>query len=135
MSCYDEEDCVSPSLARRIIIVRSARRTRAQALAIQGERSSLSRVAAAVLDGGPKGWKCIFRFWAGTQATVIRLGVGSGLHFAVLESIKPLMLRDQVARGGESHRLAGFHAVVAGALSRGITTTVMTPVTVSIAEK
>lgn len=33
------------------------------------------------------GWGTL---WRGTQPTVIRLGLGAGLHFLILETIKPL---------------------------------------------
>jgi solute carrier family 25 protein 38 len=42
-----------------------------------------------VLQGG------IRTLWKGTQPTVIRLGLGAGLHFFFLETIKPMFEKRQ----------------------------------------
>lgn len=105
-------------------------RTKAQTLAIDG-RSATLREAVVAIARGDKGLRGVLHFWAGTQPTVLRLGIGSGFHFVVLETLKPVLQRRQVAAGGDPDRLGGMFALAAGALSRGSTTALMTPVTVS----
>lgn len=72
-----------------------------------------ARAATAVghsLQGGIKA------LWKGTQATVLRLGLGAGLHFFFLESIKPLLERTQ-PDGRRKMSVAG--AAIAGKLQTG----------------
>ena len=54
--------------------------------------------------------------WKGTQPTVIRLGLGAGLHFFFLETIKP-MFETQQADG--SLGLGAVGAMVTGGWNRG----------------
>lgn len=49
--------------------------------------------------------------WRGTQATVLRLGMGAGLHFFFLESLKPLL--EQTQPDGRK-RLTVAGAAIAG---------------------
>jgi solute carrier family 25 protein 38 len=66
-------------------------------------------------------------FWRGTQPTVIRLGIGAGLHFFFLESLKPLFeTRDE----NNNLHLSSMGAVLTGGLSRAMAALVSCPITV-----
>lgn len=56
------------------------------------------------------GWRML---WRGTQPTVIRLGLGAGLHFLILETIKPLFERRQ---SDGTHGMSAVGAMVTGEL-------------------
>merc|ERR1719183_283432 len=61
-------------------------RTRMQADSARGlaKVSTVKTFQGIVRSGG------IRDLWRGTQPTVIRLGIGAGLHFFFLESLKPI---------------------------------------------
>lgn len=60
-------------------------RTKMQADSAHGvTRSTAQTIALIAKDGGG-----LMTFWRGTQPTVIRLAIGAGLHFTLLETIKP----------------------------------------------
>ncbi|KAL6778335.1 hypothetical protein ACKKBG_A17795 [Auxenochlorella protothecoides x Auxenochlorella symbiontica] len=65
--------------------------------------------------------------WRGTQPTVIRLGLGAGLHFFLLETIKPLVSQRQP---DGSLKLGALQAAFAGGCSRAIAAVVSCPITV-----
>lgn len=64
--------------------------------------------------------------WQGTQPTVVRLGVGAGLHFFFLETLKPIF---QTTKDGQSS-LGIFGAAMTGGLSRAMAAVVSCPITV-----
>ena len=60
-------------------------RTKMQADSAHGvTRSTAQTIALISKEGGG-----LMTFWRGTQPTVIRLAIGAGLHFTLLETIKP----------------------------------------------
>lgn len=64
--------------------------------------------------------------WQGTQPTVVRLGVGAGLHFFFLETLKPIF---QTNKDGQSS-LGIWGAAMTGGLSRAMAAVVSCPITV-----
>lgn len=98
-------------------------RTRMQADSARGASNvSTVRTFQAILKGGG-----VRDFWRGTQPTVIRLGIGAGLHFFFLESLKPIFeTRDE---WGRPH-LSPMGAVLTGGLSRAMAALVSCPITV-----
>ena len=63
--------------------------------------------------------------WRGTTPTVLRLGMGAGLHFCFLDSIKAALERRQ-----PDGKLTSMDAFVAGGLSRAGAAIISCPVTV-----
>lgn len=63
----------------------------------------------------------------GTQATVLRLGLGAGLHFFCLESIRGALETEQP---DGSRRLSNLAAMASGGLSRALASALLCPVTV-----
>lgn len=55
------------------------------------------------------GWRTL---WRGTQPTVVRLGLGAGLHFFILETIKPIF---EARRADGSTGMSAAGAMVTGA--------------------
>lgn len=64
--------------------------------------------------------------WQGTQPTVVRLGVGAGLHFFFLETLKPIF---ETSRMGKTE-MGAMGAVLTGGLSRAMAAVVSCPITV-----
>jgi solute carrier family 25, member 38 len=61
-------------------------RTRMQADAIQGKfTSTIATLRTVVAESGVRG------LWRGTPATVVRLSLGAGTHFFLLDLLKPLI--------------------------------------------
>jgi solute carrier family 25 protein 38 len=98
-------------------------RTRMQADSAAGVANIGSlKTFQRILNGGG-----VRDFWRGTQPTVIRLGIGAGLHFFFLESLKPLLeTRDEWGRP----QLSPMGAVLTGGLSRAMAALVSCPITV-----
>lgn len=98
-------------------------RTRMQADSAQGlARVSTVQTFQDIVRGGG-----IRDLWRGTQPTVIRLGIGAGLHFFFLESLKPIFeTRDE---SGNPH-LSSMGAVLTGGLSRAMAALISCPITV-----
>ena len=69
----------------------------------------------------------IWGLWKGTQPTVIRLGLGAGLHFLFLESLKPMF---ELPQPDGSVRMTAVGAAATGGLSRALAACVSCPVTV-----
>ena len=59
------------------------------------------------------GWGTL---WRGTQPTVIRLGLGAGLHFFILETIKPLF---EARQADVSMVMSAVGAMVTGGWAAG----------------
>ena len=98
-------------------------RTRMQADSAQGlaKVSTVKTFQGIVRSGG------IRDLWRGTQPTVIRLGIGAGLHFFFLESLKPIFeTRDDKG----NPRLSSMGAVLTGGLSRAMAALESCPITV-----
>ncbi|KAG2447851.1 hypothetical protein HYH02_007307 [Chlamydomonas schloesseri] len=97
-------------------------RTKMQADAARGiVRSTLATARVVLTEQGLRG------FWAGTGPSVIRVGLGAGLHFVLLEQIRAA-LTTTTAEGG-SH-LSNASAAVSGGVSRAIAAILLCPVTV-----
>lgn len=65
--------------------------------------------------------------WRGTQPTILRVGVGAGLNFFFIESIKPLLSR----RGADGKTSMGpLQAAFTGGAARAIAAVVSCPITV-----
>lgn len=99
-------------------------RTRIQADSARGTlRSTAQTIQLIVKDGGMRS------LWQGTQPTVIRLGLGAGLHFFFLESIKPLF--ETPSQGNTSApTMTAMGAALTGGLSRIMAAMISCPVTV-----
>jgi solute carrier family 25 protein 38 len=97
-------------------------RTRMQADVSRGTYlSTVQTVRAIAAHGGVRA------LWQGTQPTVIRLGLGAGLHFFFLETIKPLLLRPHP---DGSPNMSAVGAALTGGLSRAMAALISCPVTV-----
>jgi solute carrier family 25, member 38 len=97
-------------------------RTRMQADAAFGTLRTTAETAGAILrEGG------VIALWKGTQPTVIRLGIGAGLHFFFLESLKPLF---QTRSADGSLRMTAVGAALTGGLSRAFAAVISCPITV-----
>lgn len=97
-------------------------RTRMQADAACGSLVSTSNVVGNIFKEGG-----LPAFWRGTQPTVIRLGIGAGLHFFFLESLKPVF---ETYDSSGNLRLSSVGAAVTGGLSRALAAFVSCPITV-----
>ena len=97
-------------------------RTRMQAEAARGVFLSTVETTSIVLKEGG-----IAALWKGTQPTVIRLGIGAGLHFFFLESIKNLA--ETTREDGTTH-LTAIGAAITGGVSRAMAAMVSCPFTV-----
>jgi solute carrier family 25 protein 38 len=99
-------------------------RTRMQADSAQGIRNvSTPDTVRKIIKGGSG----IRDLWRGTQPTVIRLGVGAGLHFFFLESLKPIFeTRDK----NNVPCLSSLGAILTGGLSRAMAALISCPITV-----
>ncbi|CAG9464188.1 unnamed protein product [Pedinophyceae sp. YPF-701] len=96
-------------------------RTYMQYQSAQGvQLSSAAATRAVVAEGGLRA------LWRGTQPTVIRLGLGAGLYFAILQSLHRTLDR----RGaGEGEKVSSGMAVAIGGAARLLSGTVLVPVT------
>ena len=97
-------------------------RTRMQADAACGTILSTPQAARTILKE-----RGLLGLWRGTQPTVVRLGIGAGLHFFFLESLKPLFERRD--EHGTS-TLGPLGAALTGGLSRALAAVVSCPITV-----
>ncbi len=98
-------------------------RTRMQADSAQGLLDvTTPRTIRRIVKGNG-----IRALWQGTQPTVVRLGVGAGLHFFFLESLKPFF--EKKDRNGET-TLGPWGAILTGGLSRAMAAVVSCPITV-----
>ena len=97
-------------------------RTKMQADSAHGiHRSTAQTIALIAKDGGG-----LLTFWKGTQPTVIRLAVGAGLHFTLLETIKPWF--EKRKPDGTVH-MDALGAALTGGLSRGLAAMISCPIT------
>ncbi|EFN55963.1 hypothetical protein CHLNCDRAFT_145279 [Chlorella variabilis] len=97
-------------------------RTRMQADMAHGVvRNTLHTMQTIMAEGGVR------TLWKGTQPTVIRLGLGAGLHFFFLESIKPLFERQQP---DGSVGMTAMGAMVTGGMSRTLAAVAACPFTI-----
>ncbi|GIL85851.1 hypothetical protein Vretifemale_14374 [Volvox reticuliferus] len=97
-------------------------RTKMQADAARGVvRGTLATVRVVLLEQGFRG------FWAGTGPSVIRVGLGAGMHFVLLEQIRWL-LSNPGADG--ALQLSNMGAAMSGGISRAIAAVLLCPVTV-----
>ena len=98
-------------------------RTRMQADSAQGLlHVTTPKTIRRIVEGNG-----IRALWQGTQPTVVRLGVGAGLHFFFLESLKPFF--EKKDRHGET-TLGPWGAILTGGLSRAMAAVVSCPITV-----
>lgn len=97
-------------------------RTRMQADSAAGALKSTTETAVSIVKGGG-----VRALWQGTQPTVFRLGLGAGLHFFFLETIKPLFEKHS-SNGQATMTAAG--AALTGGLSRAMAAVVSCPITV-----
>jgi hypothetical protein len=82
-------------------------RTRMQADAALGARRPAADTLRTLLkEGGVRG------MWRGTGPTVVRLSLGAGINFVVLEKLKAAMLH--VSRGARGRRCGHFQLFLAG---------------------
>jgi solute carrier family 25, member 38 len=97
-------------------------RTKMQADSAHGvTRSTAQTIALIAKEGGG-----LMTFWKGTQPTVIRLAVGAGLHFTLLESIKPWF---EKRRPDGTVHMDALGAALTGGLSRGLAAMISCPIT------
>lgn len=97
-------------------------RTRMQADSAAGVLRSTAETATLIMrEGGLRA------MWRGTQPTVIRLGIGAGLHFFFLESIKPML---QTRKPDGTLHMSAIGAALTGGLSRAMAAVVSCPITV-----
>lgn len=71
--------------------------------------------------------------WRGTGPTCIRVGLGAGVYFSLLDQILSILRSSQPIGGGQGSRegqLSASSIVLAGALTRGIAATLLCPITV-----
>jgi len=81
-------------------------RTRMQADAMSGNyRSTIGTLRLVAAETG------VISLWRGTSATVLRLALGAGTHFFVLEELKPLFAKLQP---DGSSKLSTFGAAATG---------------------
>lgn len=98
-------------------------RTRMQADSAQGlSHVTTPKTIRRIVSGNG-----IRALWQGTQPTVVRLGVGAGLHFFFLESLKPFFERKD---GKGETTLGPWGAILTGGLSRAMAAVVSCPITV-----
>lgn len=96
-------------------------RTRMQAEAARGHfTTTIATLSAVLKEGGIKS------LWKGTQPTVIRLGIGAGLHFFFLESIKPLV---ETKQADGSVKMGVLGAAITGGVSRALAAMISCPFT------
>ncbi|GAX78294.1 hypothetical protein CEUSTIGMA_g5736.t1 [Chlamydomonas eustigma] len=96
-------------------------RTRMQGDSIQGlSRNTISTARVIFETQGVSG------FWRGTGPTVIRLGLGVGLHMVLVENFQQVL--KQQMYDGLSH-LSSVNAAITGALSRATASLLMCPIT------
>ncbi|GLC39521.1 hypothetical protein PLESTM_000907300 [Pleodorina starrii] len=97
-------------------------RTKMQADAARGVvRGSLATARVVLSEQGVRG------FWAGTGPSVIRVGLGAGMHFVLLEQIR-WVLSTPAADG--TSQLSNMGAAMSGGISRAIAAVLLCPVTV-----
>ncbi|KAL4853316.1 Mitochondrial glycine transporter [Chlorella vulgaris] len=97
-------------------------RTRIQADMTHGVvRGTMQTMHVILAEGG------IRTLWKGTQPTVIRLGLGAGLHFFFLETIKPMFEKRQP---DGSMGMSAVGAMVTGGLSRTLAAVAACPFTI-----
>ncbi|KAG2497404.1 hypothetical protein HYH03_004559 [Edaphochlamys debaryana] len=97
-------------------------RTKMQADAARGlVRSTMATATVVLREQGVRG------FWAGTGPSVIRVGLGAGLHFVLLEQIRAAV--STTAPDG-AQQLSNMGAAMAGGLSRAVAAILLCPVTV-----
>ncbi|GIL67939.1 hypothetical protein Vafri_21194 [Volvox africanus] len=97
-------------------------RTKMQADAASGVvRGTFATARVVLSEQGLRG------FWAGTGPSVIRVGLGAGMHFVLLEQIRWL-LSHPGADG--SLQLSNVGAAMSGGISRAIAAVLLCPVTV-----
>lgn len=97
-------------------------RTRMQADSAAGALKSTAETAVSIVKGGG-----VRALWQGTQPTVFRLGLGAGLHFFFLETLKPLF--EKHSSNGQT-RMSAAGAALTGGLSRAMAAVVSCPITV-----
>ncbi|KAI8475689.1 MAG: mitochondrial carrier domain-containing protein [Monoraphidium minutum] len=96
-------------------------RTRMQADAALGSQKSMGQTLRVLLkEGGVRG------MWRGTGPTVVRLSLGAGINFVVLERLKAFMLHGLPPSQGQ---LGFLQAALVGGASRALSAAVMSPVT------
>ncbi|EFJ40615.1 hypothetical protein VOLCADRAFT_99596 [Volvox carteri f. nagariensis] len=97
-------------------------RTKMQADAARGVvRGTLATARVVLSEQGLRG------FWAGTGPSVIRVGLGAGMHFVLLEQIRWLLS----APGVDGNlQLSNVGAAMSGGISRAIAAVLLCPVTV-----
>ncbi|GFR44914.1 hypothetical protein Agub_g5998, partial [Astrephomene gubernaculifera] len=99
-------------------------RTKMQADAARGVvRGALATAGVVLSEQGVRG------LWAGTGPSVLRVGLGAGLHFVLLEQIRWLLSTPSPTAAGQSH-LSNTGAALAGGVSRAIAAILLCPVTV-----
>jgi solute carrier family 25 protein 38 len=97
-------------------------RTKMQADSAHGvTRTTAQTITLIAKQGGG-----LMSFWRGTQPTVIRLAIGAGLHFSLLESIKPWF--EKRNPDGTVH-MDAVGAALTGGLSRGLAAMISCPIT------
>lgn len=97
-------------------------RTRMQADSAHGVvRGTLATMQTIMAEGSKR------TLWKGTQPTVIRLGLGAGLHFFCLETIKPFF---EARRPDGSTNMSAVGAMVTGGLSRTLAAVAACPFTI-----
>ena len=97
-------------------------RTRLQADSAKGQLlSTVSTIRLIVKNHGVRS------LWQGTQPTVVRLGVGAGLHFFFLESLKPLF---EKTGANDAQQMGAMGAGMTGGLSRAMAALISCPITV-----
>eukprot|EP00890_Picochlorum_soloecismus_P006034 jgi/Picsp_1/6431/NSC_03779-R1_solute carrier family 25 member 38 len=97
-------------------------RTRLQADSAKGQLlSTVSTIRLIIRNHGVRS------LWQGTQPTVVRLGVGAGLHFFFLESLKPLF---EKTGANDAQQMGAMGAVMTGGLSRAMAALISCPITV-----
>ncbi|GLI71715.1 hypothetical protein VaNZ11_017013 [Volvox africanus] len=97
-------------------------RTKMQADAARGVvRGTFATARVVLSEQGLRG------FWAGTGPSVIRVGLGAGMHFVLLEQIRWLL---SYPGPDGSLQLSNVGAAMSGGISRAIAAVLLCPVTV-----
>lgn len=94
-------------------------RTRIQADSARGQFIGVADTVKSIVKAHG-----VRALWQGTQPTVVRLGIGAGLHFFFLETLKPMF------ESTSTHELGAMGALLTGGLSRAMAAVVSCPITV-----
>lgn len=95
-------------------------RTRMQGDAVKGFVRGPFSTARVVYNEGQ-----LAALWRGSGPTVLRLSIGAGLHFLLLDAMK-----DYCTRVNEGSQITNIQNIAIGGLSRGMATTILCPITV-----